>query len=64
MVLAFGKAIRELVFRKQWRRPLPWLALALCLIWPIVIKFSPCFVLDPITREINAMGDQKCYQRL
>jgi hypothetical protein len=64
VVIAFGRAILELAYRKQWRLFLPWLALAVCLTWPLVVKVSPCFVVDRLTREIEAMDGKKCYERL
>jgi hypothetical protein len=58
-----GDPGRFVVVKVGWRLPLPWIALGVCLIWPIVAMVSPCFVLDRITRGIDAMGEKKCYER-
>jgi len=62
--VALIKVILELTVRKQWRWRRTWLALLLCIAWPIVMKFAPCFDRDPITRRINAMGGKHCYEEM
>ena len=62
--VALIKVVLELTVRKQWRWRRTWLALLLCIAWPIVMKFAPCFDSDPITRRINAIGGKRCYEEM